>query len=238
MIKSRFERLDRNAYRELLAGCTVVEQDAHGEKVLRTAGGEMIKIFRRKRLLSTALLFPYARRFARNVARLTACGISTVEVNRLLCCPPLGRHLVIYRPLPGRTLRETLRLAPENLPRNLDLAASFIATLHQKGVYFRSLHFGNVIVPPAGEPFGLIDVADMTFRAGPLPIRLRVRNFRHVLRYAEDREALSRYGRQRFADRYLASAGMQGAARAEFLRNLHRHVPMMAGETDDEPSCR
>lgn len=35
----------------------------------------------------------------------------------------------------------------------------FLASLHGWGVYFRSLHFGNVIVTEAGA-FGLIDVAE------------------------------------------------------------------------------
>lgn len=233
-----FERLDQAGYRELLAGSTVIERDAHGEKVLRAADGQIVKIFRRKRLLSTALFLPYASRFVRNAARLAAHGISTVEVSRRLYCPPLRRHLVIYRPLPGKTLREALRLLPEDAPRNLDLTASFVAMLHQKGVYFRSLHFGNVIVPPEGERLGLIDVADLAFRPGPLPIRLRMRNFRHMMRYVEDREALASFGGRRFLERYLAAAGMDKGASGQFLKDLCRHVPTLIGETDDEPSCR
>ena len=39
MINFGFERLTQGAYEELLAGCTVIEEDTHGEKVLRTAEG-------------------------------------------------------------------------------------------------------------------------------------------------------------------------------------------------------
>ena len=170
MIGSRFQQLDLSAYQELLARCVVVEQDTFGEKVLCTPEGLMVKIFRRKRFLTTALLAPYAWRFVRNVGRLAERGITTVEICGQAYCPPLKRHVVIYRPLPGRTLRDTLLALPDSAPHHLELAASFIASLHQNGVYFRSLHFGNLIVPVEGKILGLIDVADMTFRDQPLAI--------------------------------------------------------------------
>lgn len=241
MIGPRFQRLEPAAYQELLARCTVIEQDTFGEKVLRTPEGFMVKIFRRKRLLSTAMLTPYARRFVRNAGRLAARGITTVEICSQAYCPPLKRHVVIYRPVPGRTLRDALLAWPDKAPHHLGMAASFIASLHQKGVYFRSLHFGNLIVPDEGNILGLIDVADMTFRSRPLAIRLRARNFKHLMRCREDSEVVERFGCRRFIDYYLAATGMAATSNRKFLHSLHRLIPAMAleaREPEDESSFR
>ena len=55
--------------------------------------------------------------------------------------------------------------------------------LHEKGIYFRSMHLANVILTPDGT-LGLIDISDMKTFHRPL------RNFKHVLRYEQDRQWL------------------------------------------------
>jgi hypothetical protein len=212
------KRIDQEIYEQLLASATVLERDGHGAKVLALADGSLIKVFRRKRWLSTALVFPYARRFVRNARRLAERGIVSVQVLDTAYCPTLARHLVTYRPLRGTTLRYALKGAEADHQGLLATFADFVADLHRKGVYFRSLHFGNVIVPPGGGRLGLIDVADLTFRGRALSSRLRVRNFTHMLRYAEDRAALQAYGWQKFIDNYLAAASLPPRQ----VRCLHR----------------
>lgn len=202
------KRIDHSRYRELLAGADVLERDGHGEKVLALADGTLVKIFRRKRWLSTASLIPHARRFVRNTHRLAERGILTVSVVDLAYCPAVARHLVTYRPLPGTTLRQALRDSESERHRLLAAFAHYIARLHQKGVYFRSLHFGNVIVPPDGGELGLIDVADLSVLGRPLTLRRRVRNFSHILRYREDRMALRESGWSEFLDSYLQAAAL------------------------------
>jgi len=210
--------IDQETYRQLLDSAKIIERDGHGEKVLALPDGTLVKIFRRKRLLSTALVFPYACRFVRNARRLAERGIVSVRVLDTAYCPALARHLVTYRPLPGETLRQALQSDGPQRQTLLAAFAAFVATLHRKGVYFRSLHFGNVIVPPAGGPLGLIDVADLRTYAWPLPSVQRVRNFSHMLRYAEDRAALQAYGWQKFIDNYLAAASLPPRQ----VRCLHR----------------
>lgn len=200
--------IDASAYQALLAGAKVLERDRHGAKVLALADGNLVKVFRHKRWLSTATLYPYARRFIDNARRLAELGILTVTVVDAAHCPAVARHLVTYRPLPGVTLRQALGAVAADRHRLLVEFARLVATLHQKGVYFRSLHFGNVIVASGGEGLGLIDVADMSFRAGPLTLRQRERNFAHMLRYREDRQALQAYGWERFLDAYLQAAAL------------------------------
>lgn len=162
-------------YSDLCSQSQVVQEDAYGVKVLRLEDGQMVKIFRRKRLLSSALLRPYARRFQQNAERLTALAIRTVHVNRVCSCLSPARHLVFYKPVPGIPLRDFLAEKPGN-NGILEKFSAFLAELHAKGVYFHSLHFGNVIVLPDGSGFALIDIADLSFRSGSLHTALRIRN--------------------------------------------------------------
>jgi len=56
-------------------------------------------------------------------------------------------------------------------------------------VYFRSLHFGNVVLTP-DNTLGLIDIADLRCQKRTLSDSKRLRNFAHLLRYKEDRQWL------------------------------------------------
>lgn len=214
------KRIDQTVYRQILSSSTVVERDAYGEKVLARPDGLLVKLFRRKHRLSSALFFPYALRFARNARLLAERSIRTVNVLEVAYCAAVERHLVTYRPLPGKTLRSALASAERDRSRLLAEFAGFVARLHQKGVYFRSLHFGNVIVPDEGQELGLIDIADMSLRRGSLPIRMRARNFRHMLRYREDTGYLEEFGIRRFLDRYLAAANLSANEQKTFLALL------------------
>tara|TARA_R110001592_G_scaffold363352_2_gene684792 strand:- start:58669 stop:58977 length:309 start_codon:yes stop_codon:yes gene_type:complete len=68
----------------------------------------------------------------------------------------------------------------------------FIRDLHEKGIYFRSLHLGNIVLTPENQ-FGLIDISDMKFYRKPLSKNRRLRNFKHCSRYLEDNEKMSNY---------------------------------------------
>jgi phage gp46-like protein len=60
------QTLSHDAYLALRADATVLERDLHGDKVLQLADGSYLKLFRRKRLISSAAWYPYAQRFADN----------------------------------------------------------------------------------------------------------------------------------------------------------------------------
>src|SRR5690606_11004632 len=124
------------------------EADSHGEKVLLLADGSFLKLFRRKRLLSSALLWPYARRFASNARQLARLGVPTLQVIALYRLQEPARHLVHYRPLPGVTLRQIRRDALPCPAQLFEQLGGFVARLHQQGVYFRSIHLGNIVLTP------------------------------------------------------------------------------------------
>jgi len=181
------ENISRTQYEELIKDTEIIEKDGFGLKVLDTHKGEMIKLFRRKRFFSTALFSPYAVRFVNNAKQLTELGIPTITINRLLWCASIKRHIVVYERLEGELLRDVLERAGDNRKQVFVKFAEFIATLHKKGVYFRSAHLKNILVLPCGE-FGLIDISDMQIKSRTLNMPLRQRNFQHVFRYQEDKD--------------------------------------------------
>ena len=100
------DRLSAVDYQALRAGAVVLEADGFGEKVLQLADGRILKLFRRKRLLSSALYYPYARRFADNARKLAAIGVPVPAVEQVWRIPSLARDAVLYAPLPGISLRK------------------------------------------------------------------------------------------------------------------------------------
>lgn len=194
----------RAEFDRLVAGAEVICTDRFGVKVYGLADGRMLKLFRRKRLLSSQIWAPYALRFARNAEVLKRRGFRTVEVESVARFPELDRDGVVYHPVSGSQLRECLARAGDgDGPALVDRFGRFVAELHGGGVQFRSLHLANVIVLDEGE-FALIDISDMDCRrAGGLRVGDRCRNFRHITRYADDRTALSRWGEDRFGAAYF-----------------------------------
>lgn len=180
--------LRHTEYLELREGARVIEADEFGDKVLLLQDGSYLKLFRRKRLLSSAALKPYAQRFADNTGRLARLGIPCPHVLETWRIPSISRDAVHYRPLAGDTIRQLVErgMSDEDAAALRARLLAFMHRLHARGVYFRSAHLGNIVVTPSGE-LGLIDVADMQIsRFGLGPFR-RKRNWRHVLRYQADR---------------------------------------------------
>lgn len=175
-------RLSQVAFNQLILGAQILEADSYGAKVYLLTDGNILKLFRRKRLISSALLRPYSRRFIDNALRLEKLGIPTLNVLQHFTLDIPGMKAVLYRPLPGKTLRQLSQLPDFSWRERLPDLVALIKKLHQSGIYFRSLHLGNIVVTPE-QQWGLIDVADMRFLRAPLPQRLVRRNVQHFARY-------------------------------------------------------
>lgn len=210
------QALEQARYLALREGATVLEADGTGDKVLRLADGSMLKLFRRKRLLSSAAWYPYAQRFADNCRHLQERQIRCPVVKAVYRIGAIERDAVHYAPLPGQTLRQVLEEPADHDQLRAQLGR-FIATLHERGVYFRSAHMGNVVLTPEGE-LGLIDIADLRIFRRPLRKSQRLRNFKHMLRYPQDRQWLLDAGDSSFVDGYLAI--QQLCSREELTRVL------------------
>ncbi|HDY98799.1 MAG TPA: toluene tolerance protein [Pseudomonas sabulinigri] len=178
--------LSRDQFDAMRLGASVLEEDGHGVKVLRLADGTFLKLFRRKSWLSKNAFFTPAERFAENAALLQQRHIPCPQIIALYHLPDPYRSVVHYSPLAGNTLRQLLNDSSgiDSFELLMNLAA-FVTSLHDKGVYFRSLHLGNIVLTPDNE-FGLIDISDMRCLNRPLSKRLRARNYQHLLRYEQD----------------------------------------------------
>lgn len=161
----------------------VLEKDGRGPKVVKLDSGLFLKIFHTRRHPLLARLFPFAKKFAHNIELLHKLGIPAPEVVELFWIDrSKGLTGCQYRPLPGIPLEALHRQAPEQLLAALPKLARFIRELHDEGIYFRSLHLGNIILTPSGE-FGLIDVLDLRKKSPPITRSLARRNFRHLENY-------------------------------------------------------
>jgi hypothetical protein len=168
----------------MIVGASVLEADSYGAKVYRLQGGNILKLFRRKRWFSSALLRPYSKRFIDNAVQLEKLGVPTLKVVHFYDLEQPGMTAVLYQPLPGETLRQLARAPGFSWAQALPALIGLIRELHRSGVYFRSLHLGNIVVTP-DKTLGLIDIADMRFFKAPLSESLKKRNVQHFARYIE-----------------------------------------------------
>ncbi len=214
------EKISAIELQGLIAQCKVLEADLYGPKVLLSADGQTIhKLFRRKRWFSSALIKPYALRFVDNADRLRALGFNTLEAGGISWCRGLGYHLVSYPLLVGSSLREHLQR--DERDGVFTQLGEIVAQLHQNGVYFRSLHLGNLLRLESNE-LALIDVADIRFYRGPLSKSRRLRNFRPLLNRPEDRELIKAQDWRLLGDVYEHhSACSRGLTEA--IESLYRH---------------
>ena len=218
--------LSNHQFEALTQGARILEKDGFGLKVLRLPDARILKLFRRKRWLSTQLWAPHALRFDRNAKDLLKRGIPTLSVEEIFFLPEMQRQAVLYYELPGTTLRQWLREHEGDQAKALiQQFGRFVAQLHAEGVLFRSLHFGNVIVTPK-QDLALIDIVDVSFRRrGALTLSQRIRNFVHIGRYTEDRTLFTQTGEQTFIKAYLQAtqlnSEMQTTLHQAFLKGLH-----------------
>lgn len=214
------QELNPAEFQKLCASAEILEQDTHGLKVLRLSNGDMLKIFRVKHLISSARIYSYARRFCRNADRLRKLGIPTVTVKQLFHLTDSTSSAVLYAPLQGTTLRELAR-AGELQDSLLMSLGAFIAKLHSLGVYFRSLHFGNIVLTPEGT-LGLIDVADMSIFRGALKSGRCLRNFRHIYREKYSVRLLPAEAKELLIKSYVDS--MKVPCTSELIEKLGKEI--------------
>jgi hypothetical protein len=175
------KQITHSDYLAMREGAAVLERDRLGDKVLLLEDGSFVKLFRRKRLISSAAWYPYAQRFADNANALRLRHIPCPKVIDVFRIPSIERDGVHYLPLEGETLRQVIARNPDDSKRAALREAfnALVRRLHDAGIYFRSLHLGNVVLTPKGE-LGLIDIADIRFHRKPLNQFWRKRNLRRM----------------------------------------------------------
>lgn len=183
------QQLNHEDYLALRHEGKVIEKDGFGDKVIILQDGTFLKLFRRKRLITSAAIWPYAQRFANNAKKLEKLGIPCPKIIQVYRIPSIERDAVHYHPLPGLTLRQ-LRDGRGECPTDIrERFAAFIERVHNLGIYFRSMHLGNVVITPEGE-LGLIDISDMKIQRRPLNKNQRKRNFIHMTKETDEKKWL------------------------------------------------
>ncbi len=158
-----------------------------------------IKVWHRKPGLSSDLIWPYGFRFYANCNKLIARGIAAPDIHGYFRIRPGGQHVAIYRYMAGSSM-EDLLVTGQALP--VKELAGFYAELHAKGIFFRSLHPGNILRLDTGQ-FAVIDVTDTRFYSRPLSLVQRTKNlvqawtrkrFRPLLKPQQVEQLLLGYG--------------------------------------------
>ena len=129
------KRIDAVQLDALLQGAKTIEEDGLGIKVARLGDGDFLKLYRRKRLLSSDLWDLPAQRFADNAQGLLRLGITAPKVLDVLMISERRLSAVRYQPLPGDTLRNSLR--------QLD-AEPRTALVKQFGTFLGELHLSLI----------------------------------------------------------------------------------------------
>lgn len=220
---STSHRINKDSYEKWLTRGTIVEKDGYGIKVVRLDDGQYLKLFRLKRRFSSARWYSYAKRFTDNAAQLSKRGIVTLSGVEYLEIPHIERSCVLYEPVEGESFRQLAKqgkLTRELSQRYFEL----IAELHRRGIYFRSLHLGNIILTPTGE-LALIDIADIRFKNKPLNLWQRRRNFAHLFRYQEDIEVLLPEGKNDALQAYLDNSNLSGRQQRKLQHKLLSLIP-------------
>ena len=166
----------------------LLEKDSFGPKVVRLTDGRLLKIMHNRRTPLLTRLLPSAQRFKRNAERLQQAGIATPVIDETLWVDrDKAVSASLYQPLEGEPLDGMFRHDRARFLSLLPKLGAYIYQLHQRGIYFRSLHLGNILQTPDGG-FGLIEFLDMRFKRAPLSRRLVRRNFEHLRGYLQRRK--------------------------------------------------
>ncbi|WP_068830450.1 lipopolysaccharide kinase InaA family protein [Pseudomonas sp. BMS12] len=195
--------LSHDAFEQLVANAQSVEKDSYGPKVYLFDNGDYLKLFRRKRLLSSALLAPYSVRFWRNAEQLQSLSIPTITPLELFKLPNPGWTAVRYRALAGTTLKSIYAQEQGIDAVLLEKLGEFFRNLHRKGIYFRSMHLGNIVLTPSGA-LGVIDIADLTFQSRALSRNKAQRNLAHFERYLRHNGLIAGFPFEALCERVLA----------------------------------
>ncbi|WP_372369077.1 hypothetical protein [Candidatus Uabimicrobium sp. HlEnr_7] len=181
-------------------------QLTEGKKtVTRSRGGGLVIVEKERiiKVFSPKKKGLYFYQFIENVTKLQKLNVPIMELMGTYHVEGTPIFYMIYKPLVGVTLRDHLKQSPEDCEIIKELA-SFFAHIHKLGIYFRAVHFGNIIVLPEGG-FGLIDFGNMIIRNKSLNPWFRARNFRLFTRknYQQDFAQIAKFGVKSFMEEYL-----------------------------------
>jgi hypothetical protein len=217
------EFIERSEFEVLAGDAKMLARRRGRPKVFETSDGSIWKVIDARPRWSLLGRNHKAVRFASNARDLARCGIPCPEVLRTLWVDEPKEHVIVYRPVDGITLKEAMETGQRaSLQSSL---ATFIARLHEQGVYFKGGHLENYILMDDGH-LGIIDIEDVWIAPLLFNYAVRARSFRILFKYQDNRELLGEAGcLEPFIESYLAASGMSGFTRGLFLKALSKYLP-------------
>jgi tRNA A-37 threonylcarbamoyl transferase component Bud32 len=174
-------------------------------KVLEKDGRTIVKIFYpKKKWVTSDKLKPRAMRFYDNVQRLHQQGYAVPNITKTQYCSSLKTYLIHYDKISGEDVRT---FASRGNLHIIHRVAQLMADLHQKGIFFRSIHLENLLHQEDGR-LALIDISDVRFKHRPLSLHLRYRNIKHLLQATHDKEIWAAFSVDRFLESYCKAAAI------------------------------
>lgn len=195
----------------------LIAKDQSLPKVFESKDDCIIKLFRQRKLISSNRIYPYAKRFVKNAKALMTRKINAVDVEYCKRLQGSMTYVVKYKKVQGVDVREKLL---ENSSVELwDNLAKFIAQLHDKGVFFRGIHLGNILSLDNGT-FALIDITSIKFNKKPLSLQARRRNLNHLINYRDDEEHFQALGKSDFLHLYFQYTKLSESMQQRLLEKL------------------
>ena len=173
---------------------------------------EIIKIFNVRGYISSGFFNTYASRIIKNSIKLKDHKISSIEITNELAFQYNNRLSgVSYKYIPGKTYRDLGNKITNEMITDL---AKYISTIHKKGIYFRAMHLGNILLH--NKKLFLIDIAKIHFYPWPLFIFTRARAFRRMIKYKDDIEHFGLINYKNLVSEYMVSSKFNSFERIRF----------------------
>jgi hypothetical protein len=118
---------------------------------------------------------------------------------------------VSYRYIPGKTYRDLGNKITKAMITDL---AKYISIIHKKGIYFRAMHLGNILLH--NKKLFLIDIAKIHFYPWPLFIFTRARAFRRMIKYQDDIKHFGLINYKNLIREYMVSSKFNHFERIRF----------------------
>ena len=188
--------------------------------IMLTSNNEIVKFIYPRKKFSKATIFPQAANFEKNAEALLGKGIIGPIVSNTAYCQAANTYYVVYAKLAGDEIRD---LCDQGELEHLAELAHYLAELHDKGIYFRALHLGNVLKLDDGN-LALIDIADLKTKSRSLSAFARGRNIAHMLNVLEDKAYFQQFGVNRFLEVYFQRANLTDAKKRLVVWRMKRRL--------------
>ena len=173
---------------------------------------EIIKIFNVRGYISSGFFNTYASRIIKNSIRLKEHEIPSIEITNELAFQYNNRLSgVSYKYIPGKTYRDLGNKITKEMITDL---AKYISIIHKKGIYFRAMHLGNILLH--NKKLFLIDIAKIHFYPWPLFIFTRARAFRRMIKYQDDIKHFGLINYKNLISEYMVSSKFNSFERVRF----------------------